>query len=288
MNVESIKGAVMTLSKTQEGAALPQESLLQVKRALHHVLRRNRARVGKGMSLLQTGDQDDVDVNALLQESGEAPQSGAIFGILKQMKETMETDLSTSQADEEKAKSDFAEMTADKKAEISAAKELIDAKFVELAETDEKNALSKKDLEDTTTALDADTKFLEELVPKCENSQAEYDARKKVRSEEIQAVSETIGIVTDDDAKDLLLKFVQVSSSTKLVSTRNRDRAAMLLSQKARELRRPQLSALAVSMRNEAFAKVLENIGNMIGVLKKEQKDEVKQKDFCQKELHEN
>merc|ERR1719271_499887 len=242
----------------------------------------------KGMSLLQTGDQDDVDVNALLQESGEAPQSGAIFGILKQMKETMETDLSTSQADEEKAKADFADMTADKSDEISSAKELIDAKFVELAETDEKNALSKKDLEDTSAALDADTKFLAELVPKCENSQAEYDARKKVRQEEIAAVGETIGILTDDDAKDLLLKFVQVSSSTKLVSTRNRDRAAMLLSQKAKELRRPQLSALAVSMRNEAFAKVLENIGNMIAVLKKAQKDEVAQKDFCQKELHEN
>merc|ERR1719388_445894 len=241
MNVESIKGAVMTLSKTQEGAALPQESLLQVKRALHHVLRRNRARVGKGMSLLQTGDQDDVDVNALLQESGEAPQSGAIFGILKQMKETMETDLSTSQADEEKAKSDFAEMTADKKAEISAAKELIDAKFVELAETDEKNALSKKDLEDTSAALDADTKFLEELKPKCENAQAEYDARKKVRMEEIGAVSETIGILTDDDAKDMLLKFVQVSSSTQI--TRNRKRAAALLTQKARALHRPRLSA---------------------------------------------
>merc|ERR1719247_3628434 len=193
----------MTLSKTQEGAALPQESLLQVKRALHHVLRRNRARVAqKGMSLLQTGDQDDIDVNALLQESGEAPQSGAIFGILKQMKETMETDLSTSQADEEKAKADFADMTADKKEEIGAAKELIDAKFVELAETDEKNALSKKDLEDTTAALDADTKFLEELVPKCENSQAEYDARSKVRNEEIATVGETIGILTDDDARN--------------------------------------------------------------------------------------
>ena len=92
---------------------------------------------------------------------------------------------------------------------------------MELAETDEKNALSKKDLEDTTAALDADTKFLEELVPKCENSQAEYDARNKVRQEEIGAVSETIGILTDDDAKDLLLKFVQISSSTKVVIMHN-------------------------------------------------------------------
>merc|ERR1719191_1714269 len=233
----------MTLSKTQEGAALPQESLLQVRR----VLRRSRARMGwhsqRGISLLQTGDQDDVDVNALLQESGEAPQSGAIFGILKQMKETMETDLSTSQADEEKAKSDFAEMTADKKAEIGAAKELIDAKFVELAETDEKNALSKKDLEDTSAALDADTKFLADLKPKCESAESEYMVRSKTRNQEIQAVSETIGILTDDDAKDLLLKFVQISSSTKVVSKRSRDRAALFLSEKGKKLRRPQLSA---------------------------------------------
>merc|ERR1719316_459249 len=202
------------------------------------------------------------------------------------MKETMETDLSTSQADEEKAKADYAEMTADKKQEISAAKELIDAKFVELAETDEKNALSKKDLEDTSEALDADTKFLAELKPKCENAESEYMARSKVRNEEIQAVSETIGILTDDDAKDMLLKFVQVSSSTK--RTRSRERAAALLTQKARALHRPRLSALAISMRNDAFAKVLENIKAMVAVLKKETKDEIKQKDFCQKEIHEN
>jgi chromosome segregation ATPase len=290
-NIESVKGAVMALGKTQDGAALPQETLLQVK----NVLRKQHARIfrkkQRGISLLQK-DDDFVDVNALLQESEEgenkAPQSGAIFGILKQMKETMETDLTTAQSDEKKAVADYTDMKADKEDEISSAKELIDAKFVELAETDEKNAASKRDLEDTSAALDADTKFLADLVPKCENSQAEYDARNKVRKEEIGAVSETIGILTDDDAKDLLLKFVQVSSSTKLVSKRNRDRAAMLLSQKAKELRRPQLSALAVSMRNEAFAKVLENIGNMIAVLKKEQSDEVKQKDFCQKELHEN
>merc|ERR1719321_965714 len=128
----------------------------------------------------------------------------------------METDLTTSQTDEEKAKSDFTDMVADKKKEINAAKELIDAKFTELAETDEKNALSKKDLEDTSTALDADTKFLEDLKPKCESAESEYMVRSKTRNQEIQAVSETIGILTDDDAKDLLLKFVQVSSTTKV------------------------------------------------------------------------
>merc|ERR550537_198933 len=122
----------MALSKTQDGAALPQETLLQVKNVLrkqHARMFRNRQR---GISLLQK-DDDVVDVNALLQESGEAehkaPQSGAIFGILKQMKETMETDLTTSQSDEEKAAADYKDMYADKKDEISSAKELIDSKF---------------------------------------------------------------------------------------------------------------------------------------------------------------
>jgi hypothetical protein len=288
INVESIKGAVMTLSKTQEGAALPQESLLQVKRVLRHSRSRMaRHSMQKGMSLLQMGDADDEDVSALLQESGEAPQSGAIFGILKQMKETMETDLSTSQKDEEKAKVDFAEMSADKKKEIDSAKELIDAKFVELADTDEKNALAKKDLEDTSAALDSDTKFLADLKPKCENAEAEYMQRSSVRNQEIEAVSQTIGILTDDEAKDTLLKFVQVSSSS-TKTMRSRDRAALLLQQKAKALHRPRLSALAISMRNDAFAKVLENIKNMVAVLKKEQKDEIQEKDFCQKEIHEN
>merc|ERR1719310_1501997 len=41
-------------------------------------------------------------------------------------------------------------------------------------------------------------------------------------------------------------------------------------------------------MRISGLAEVGEKIGAMIGVLKKEQKDEVSQKDFCVKELHEN
>merc|ERR1719331_3612732 len=43
-----------------------------------------------------------------------------------------------------------------------------------------------------------------------------------------------------------------------------------------------------MSMRISGLEEVSGKIGKMIGVLKQEQKDEVKQKDFCVKELHEN
>lgn len=292
-NIESVKGAVMALSKTQEGAALDQESYMQIKHVLqrhfaaHRGYLQQSSKKGKlVMSLLQTPESDGA---ALLQElRASAPQSGAIFGILKQMKESFETNLAESQKDEETAKAEYAEMKSAKEEEISAGEELIDSKKVELGETDKKNAMAKEDLHDTGATLAADTDFLANLKTKCEKAAAEYAARSKVRNEEIKAVSETIGILTDDDAKDLLLKFFQVSATQRRARTAAADRAAKLMQEAAVKLNRPRLSQLAMSMRVSGLAEVGEKIGKMIGVLKQEQKDEVKQKDFCVKETHEN
>merc|ERR1719440_562119 len=122
----------------------------------------------------------------------------------------METNLVSSQKEESTAKDDFASMKSSKSDEIAAANELMDSKKVELATTDEKLADSKNDLEDTEATLAADTEFLANLKKKCTNADAEYMARVKVRNEEIQAISETLEILTDDEAKDLMLKFDQV------------------------------------------------------------------------------
>merc|ERR1719478_833866 len=135
------------------------------------------------------------------------------------MKESFETNLDTSTKEEGEAKDTFASMKASKEEEIKAAEELIDSKTAELASTDEKNVASKEDLADTQATVDADTKFLASLKDKCDSATADYNARSKVRNDEIQAVAEAMEILTGDDAKDLLLKFVQVSS---LRENRNR------------------------------------------------------------------
>lgn len=293
-NIESVKGAVMALSKTQEGAALDQESYMQIKHVLQRHFASHRRYLQESskqrklvMSLLQTPESDGA---ALLQQlRATAPQSGAIFGILKQMKESFETNLAESQKDEETAKQEYAEMKSAKEEEIAAGEELIDAKTVELGDTDKKNAMAKEDLADTEATVAADTEFLANLKTKCEKAASEYAARSKIRNEEIKAVSETIGILTDDDAKDLLLKFVQFSSTrSRVTSAARAEQAAKLMQQAAGKLNRPRLSQLAMSMRISGLEEVSGKIGKMIGVLKQEQKDEVKQKDFCVKELHEN
>lgn len=58
----------------------------------------------------------------------------------------------------------------------------------------------KNDLQDTKDSLDDDTKFLMELKKNCASEGDEYEERKRLRSEELVAISETIKVLNDDDA----------------------------------------------------------------------------------------
>lgn len=123
---------------------------MQVKQLLKkHLWSHHRTFAGaksKGrLSLMQEPVESEVD--SLLQQAGEyAPQSGQIFGILKQMKESFETNLVSAQDTEASAKDSFASMKASKTAEIKSATELIDSKTALKASTNEKNAAAKEDL----------------------------------------------------------------------------------------------------------------------------------------------
>merc|ERR1719379_2382445 len=218
------------------------------------------------------------------------PASGAIFGILKQMKEDFEKNLATSQKDEEQAVAEYADLKTAKTQEIKAGEDLIDTKTVQLAEAKEKNAQSKEDLEDTRASLKADTEFLANLKLKCQGADKEYADRCKVRNDELTAVSETISILTDDDAKDQFNKsmsFLQ-QSARKMVRRSGRDRAAEILKKAAQKHRNPKLMTLAMSARLSGFEEVKANIDKMVEALKKEQKEEVEQKDYCIAEFNEN
>merc|ERR1719386_118550 len=100
-------------------------------------------------------------------QDSRAPASGEIFGILKQMKESFETNLANSQKEETQSQKDYEDLKKAKEDEIAAATDLIGTKTQELATADEKNAQSKESLEDAQNVLAADTKFLSNLKEQC-------------------------------------------------------------------------------------------------------------------------
>merc|ERR1719478_93449 len=91
-------------------------------------------------------------VTAFIESSSKqmyAPQSGEIFGILGQMKETFETNLAEAQKDEASSVKAYEELKAAKEEEISEGQTMLDEKTQQLGNTDEKNAQAKEDLVDT-------------------------------------------------------------------------------------------------------------------------------------------
>merc|ERR1712216_557346 len=124
----------------------------------------------------------------------------------------------------------------------------------------------------------------------CAAMDAEWEARQKTRTEEMEAVAKAMEILSGDDAHDLFAKtfnFVQ-TLETKRTSNKRREQASKLLSVIAKKFGNPKLVTLALRVRLDAFTKVKKAIDDMVAELVKQQADEVKLKDYCNEALNEN
>jgi hypothetical protein len=288
-SISSLKSAVIALSKHHEAMLQDSDdSYENVVSMLHDELRRHKGLLAevitpKQRKAIEAFEKAD-DAVAFLQ----APASGEIFGILKQMKETFETNLEASQKEEMENQKAYEDLKAAKEEEIAAGTSLADTKTTTLAATDEKKAQNEEDLEDTQASLEADTKFLANLKERCANMDSEYEERTKTRQLEIQAVSKALAFLSSDEAHDLFTRtfnFVQVQSSAQ---SKRRAEIAAVLSQAAEKSRDPRLSTLATQARLDAFTKVKKSIQDMVDKLIKEKEDEIKHKDFCIEEINNN
>merc|ERR1719161_2087391 len=140
--------------------------------------------------------------DSIPQSKSYGAQSGQIFGILKQMKEAFEIDMPEIQKEEAQKAEAFALMKGEKESEIAEYQNSVKDKTAILATAKETHANAKKDLKDTKASLSADQKFLLEMTERCTKGDYEWERRQKMRSAEIEAVSQAIVILTTDEVKD--------------------------------------------------------------------------------------
>merc|ERR1712021_80765 len=184
----------------------------------------------------------------------------------------------------------YEDLKAAKEAEIKAGQAQIDSKTQELADTDEKNAQAKEDVEDTKKSLSADEQFLMMLKEKCSMTDSEWEERQKTRQLEMEACSKALAVLSSDSAHDLFTKTFNPSLLQKENSkhSERRAQASKLLSVVARKMNNPRLATLAVRVRLDAFTRVKKAIDDMVAQLTKEKEDEIKHKDFCVEEFNTN
>jgi len=296
-SISALKAAIVVLGKHNSFLQMPRSHMVGVAATVQNEMQKHASLLDGILSSKQRrivsafvqAPQDYFDAEPTFKQNY-APQSGEIFGILQQMKETFETNLAASQKDEMKDQKAYEDLKAAKETQIKAGQDQIDEKTQELADTDEKNAQAKEDLEDTKKSLAADQEFLAMLKEKCSMTDAEWEERQKTRAMEMEAVSKALAVLSSDDAHDLFTKTFNPSLLQKenAMHSERRTQASKLLSALAQKFQNPRLATLAVRVRLDAFTRVKKAIDDMVAELLKEKEDEIKHKDFCVDEFNTN
>merc|ERR1719183_2736432 len=165
-SIKSLGSAVNTLSK--HNSLLQSDGNLATLRAsLTHTMKKHASAVGnmlmpserRALTAFVQAPEDFLSAGSFAQQSGPqnagsyAPQSGAIFGVLKNMKEPFEANLAQSQKDEADSEKAYRELKAAKESEIAAGTKQIETKTIQMSNADQKKAETNQDLEDTTNTM---------------------------------------------------------------------------------------------------------------------------------------
>jgi len=284
-SIDGLASAIKVLSK-HNGASFLQVDIQGAVSTIQYQVAKN-AKLLEGV-LTHT---ERKKIAAFIQSSSTekyAPQSGEIFGILEQMKESFESNLAELQKEEASNVKAFGELKAAKNEEIAAGQDQIDAKTQENADADEKLAQNREDLEDTKKTLSEDEAFLAMLKEKCSTTDAEWEERTKTRQLEMEACSKALAVLSSDEAHDLFTKtfnpaLVQISEHSERQSA-----ASKMLKEVALRVNSPRLAAIAMKVKLDAFVRVKKAIDDMITQLMAEKVDEIKHKDFCTEEFNQN
>merc|ERR1719473_2139584 len=238
---------------------------------------------------------------AFLEDSSESTgASDQIVGILKAMKDDMEAELKDAIAEEEKSIAGYGDLKASKEKEIEMATEAIETKMGRAGELAVSVVQTKDALEDAEEEAADTTKFLATLEKDCATKEAEMAERTKMRNMEITAISEAIGILNDDDALDVFKKALPSSFAQTVgflqqgdvKASRARKAQALLAGVASKAHKDVHLNLLLYTLGSKlklkstgGFDDVVKMIDDMVVLLGKQQKEDEKQKEYCEGEF---
>jgi len=299
--------AIPAIEKGMGGAALLEflgdAGIKQMKRAI----RSSQSITGSGRD----------SVASFLQ--GATPGSGEILGMLKSMKDELSRDVAQLEKDEASAVAGFTDMKASKEKEIEFADESIESKKERVGVLAVEIVKGKDAVEDNAAEAAAAKKFAATLAEQCATKKKEWAEISKQRADEIAAIGEAIGILTDDDALDVFKKslpgaaLVQAQPEArgyrghrnmftgemsflqaKKAPAQRLQKAQAILATTSSSNKAPGMGLMFLTLKSKMrlaekgavdFSEIFKMIDEMIAILTKDNKDDATQKDFCIAEL---
>lgn len=279
-SIEEITGAMQALG------AKP--SLAEVRAVSHHLHQLLNPRV----SLLLSGG-DSENIRQLLQRSQKQPSFLALHmgpevrQVLTKIKSDFDERLVKEEDDEDAAKQEFESLQTAKKSEMQTGEGLLVKYRAAIAEADQKSTEDAEELKDTEKMLQEKREDIVSMVKTCRTFEDDWQARVKSQMEEVQAVSETIGILQSQTA---LLSTADSFLQVQAVPNHQvkRERVISLLQLAAGKMRWADVMRLAASVKMDSFTQVKTMIEKLVGELKSQQVADTEQRDWCVEAFHEN
>jgi len=219
-----------------------------------------------------------------------APQSTQIQGILKGMYDSFAADQEKANHEEAEKQKAFEDLMVTKRAELKTLQETLETHTTDEATKTKDLADDKKLLDDTKEQLEADEEFFAQTKGSCKQKANDWASRTRLRTEELQGMTQAIAILSSDEAK---ATFENATSLVQLASVRSmepqRKGAYMQLRTLATKFQSLSLARLAASVKTTGhFDKIIADIDKMIAVLHQEEKDDIAHRDTCEKNQNKN
>jgi hypothetical protein len=230
-------------------------------------------------------------------------QSGAVMGIIKNMRDTFKKNLADARKTEKDSKVSYEKFMEDKEAAFKEMSESYKDKQKALGSNDETLSSKKKQLAEAKKQKASDEEFLEKLLPMCEEKAKGYENRKVLRANEEAAIAEAISILNSDEAFETFgtvdatskgktaAAFLQLRSVRKHVAgdAHSRHLVQNLLKKASSEAHSSRISKiLALVQADNPFSTVVDEIDKMIDLIIEEGKADKKKLDWCNAERKEN
>jgi chromosome segregation ATPase len=218
--------------------------------------------------------------------------------MLGKLKTQFSGEKTALEKEELNAQNAFQKLMQGLKSNVDGAESEISSKKTLLAKTQQAKSENEGGKEEAEKELEEDTKYLKETDAMCQVRTSDFNARKKLREDEIASITKARNIIGGDAVKgagDRNLKFIQVRAvrgrATALAHLRSdpqnpmQGRMAVFLTERARSLNSNLLLDLAQRVSADPFKKVKKMVKDMIVQLMEEATAEMEKKGWCDTEL---
>jgi hypothetical protein len=300
-SIDAISGAIEVLKKqayNRNQAELVQ-ALMQV-RSKRLVPRAAKDTLTSFIQVTQP-DVEEMPDDQLFYKAPEAYgyefQSGGVVDMLVKLGDEFGTKKADLIKEEMKAKNAYQMIMQVLTDNIENADHEIKKKTVLRAETEQAKAEAEGDLAETTKERDEDQAYLDETTSLCQQKTSDFEARQKLRAEELETLKKAIEIIASEEVAgsgDKYLPTLLQVGSKSLAQTQNKQqnplqlKIAAFLTERARTTGSRVLSEVSEQVTANPFKKVKKLIKDLIVQLMEEATAEVEHKGWCDTELTTN